>query len=91
MQKQGSGNIEHPAGLTQTMSKNLSFGQPFHPDLLNFNSGKSSKGQYYHDRIDSGGRRVSSHAIDLPLQILSETSSDKIIGESEVKEKRCWS
>jgi len=78
--------------LTQTMSKNLSFGQPFLPDSIQLGSGHGGKDKY---RIDSEGNaafgsRRNTHFVDLPLQILSETSSDdaKYAGE---KPKAQWS
>lgn len=69
---------EMHVGLTQTMSKNLSFGQPFHVDSFNFRSGQSSQRdlQQLQTAALNSGRRVNPHMVDLPLQILSETSSD---------------
>ena len=62
-----------PAKLAQTLSKNLSFGQVL------FNSHQSSKNRDH----NASQERRNPHLLDLPLQILSETSSDdhKYTGE----------
>ena len=58
------------------MSKNLSFGQPFHHgDSYNFRSGQSSKRE---DNFGGGlgSARVNPHLMNLPGQILNENFSD---------------
>ena len=70
-----------PTKLTQTMSKNLSFGKPL------FSSNQSSKNRNFKP---SPGDRKNSHMFDMPLQILSETSSDdaKYTGNKKHRESR---
>ena len=75
---QGRKNSAEPMAtkLTQTMSKNLSFGGEFGLDQnLMFGSNQSRKNRaHVHDEVDEVRR--NPHLSNLPLQILSETSSD---------------
>ena len=70
------------------MSKNLSFGQPFHGDSYNFRSGQSSKRE---DNFGSGlgSGRVNPHLMNLPMQILNENLSDTDKNDVVKYDNRC--
>lgn len=71
--RKSSSGINPHAQLTQTMSKNLSFGHPFQ---FEYGSGQSLKNREYASAQVNSSRRVNPHQINLPLQILSESSSE---------------
>ena len=71
------------------MSKNLSFGQPFHHgESYNIQSGQSSKQREADTNNLGSGRgsaRVNPHLVNLPKQILNENFSDNDKNNEVVK------